>query len=350
MRGIRILFIVFPLVTAGCTGSPSAQAPEAPPEALVWPASLAGPHIRYVRSFSGAHDAGIAKSFIKRMIEAVIGKSEARLVRPTGVAEHEGVIYIADPGAQAVWIFDSARQRFTKVTRMGNVTLVSPVAVAAGPEGRVYVADSGLKKVFLLDPERGTLRAIVEQGLKRPAAVVMDPATGRVYVADSADHRILVYEPDGAQVRSWGKRGSGNGEFNYPTHLAWDRAGALLVTDALNFRIQAFDRDGRFLWKIGRHGDGSGDLAAPKGVATDSQGHLYIVDALFDAVQIFEQRNSTLLLSFGERGVGHGKFWLPAGIYISKTDRIFVADAYNRRIQVFDFLADPKEVSKTNTP
>ena len=337
MRGILKLAIVLVLsqwVWACGTGSP---APEPPVGARVWPEPPEPPRIRYVRSLSGPHDFGIVKPWYRRMAETLFGKTEEYLIRPTGVTERDGVLYIADPGAQALWIFDIPQQRFTKVTQIDKTALASPVAVAARNDGAVFVADSWLKKIFLIDREGKLLRVFIDGGLERPAALAYDAATGRLYVADSAAHRIDVYGPDGARVSAWGKRGGGNGEFNYPTHLALAGSGRLLVTDALNFRIQAFDRDGKFLWKMGRQGDGSGNLAAPKGVAADSQGHFYIVDALFDAVQIFE-RNGSLLLAFGERGTGRGQFWIPGGIFIGPTDRIYIADAYNQRIQIFDFL------------
>ncbi len=338
MRGILKLAIVLVLsqwVWACGTGSP---APEPPVGARVWPEPPEPPRIRYVRSLSGPHDLGIAKPWYRRMAETLFGKTEEYLIRPTGVTAHDGVLYVADPGAQALWIFDVPQQRFTKVTQIDETPLASPVAVAARNDGSVFVADSWLKKVFLLGRDGKPIRTFIDSGLERPAALAFDAATDRLYVADSAAHRIDAYGPDGARESAWGKRGGGNGEFNYPTHLALAGSGTLLVTDALNFRIQAFDRDGKFLWKLGRQGDGSGNLAAPKGVAADSQGHLYIVDALFDAVQIFE-RNGSLLLAFGERGTGRGQFWIPAGIFIGQTDRIYVADAYNQRIQIFDFLA-----------
>jgi len=336
MRNLALLAITLALFAAGCGSQPVATPPDVSAGSLVWPSPPATPRIRYIRSFAGPRDLGIVKSFFRRVVEALSGTTDEHFIRPTGIAERNGMFYVADPGAQTLWIFDLSRHRFTAVKEAGKTSLVSPVAVAARSDGAVFVADSWLKEIFLLGPEGKLLQTVATSGLERPAALAYDDATARLYVADSVAHRIIVYR-DGKRVLSWGKRGSGDGEFNYPTHLALDRSGTLLVTDELNFRIQAFDLDGKFLWKMGRHGDGSGDLAAPKGVATDSQGHVYVVDALFDAVQIFDHHGS-LLLAFGDRGSGRGQFWLPGGIFISPQNRIYVADAYNQRVQVFDFL------------
>lgn len=337
MRNRLILIIVgtLALATAGCGSSPPAPTPETPAEALTWPKPPAAPRIRYVRSLSGPHDLGIVKSFWQRVVETLTGKTEEYFIRPTGVAEREGVLYVADPGAQALWIFDLPQSRFVKIHQIGKVPLASPVAVAVRGDGAVFVADSYLKKIFLLNREGKLLQTLADD-LERPAALAYDETTARLYVADSAAHRIVAYH-GGTRVLAWGKRGDANGEFNYPTHLALEPSGTLLVTDALNFRIQAFDREGKFLWKMGHHGDSSGFFSAPKGVAADGQGHIYVVDALFDAVQIFD-RDGSLLLAFGERGIGRGQLWIPAGIFINPRDQIYVADSYNQRVQIFELV------------
>jgi len=292
-----------------------------------------------VRSISGPADMGILKGLLARMLDALGGRSEETFVHPTGVAEHDGVLYVADPGGPALWILDSARGRISKVTEVGGEPLRSPVGVAVRPDGAVFVADSELKRVFLLDRAGKLLWATAAQDLQRPAGLAFDAASGELYVADSAANRIRVFDAAGAGIRAWGLGGVGEGEFNHPTHLALQKPGALLVTDALNFRVQAFDAQGRFLWKFGHHGDGSGDFAAPKGVAADDRGRVYVVDALFGAIQIF-QPDGGLLLAWGEQGSRPGQFWLPGGLYVNAKDEIYVADTYNGRVQVFAGVAD----------
>lgn len=303
----------------------------------VWPSPPAIARIRFVRTISTPADLGITRSFFRRMLDRITGASAAHLVRPSGVAEHAGVLYVADPGARSLWLFDSANQRVTRVQQVDGTALMSPVAVAVRADGAAFVADSRLAKVFLIDRQGKYLGLTVQAGLQRPAALAWDEHGGRLYVADSAGQRIMAFDAQGRQLLSWGRRGTGAGEFNFPTHLALAGDGELLVTDALNFRIQAFDRDGKFLWQFGRHGDGSGNLAMPKGVAIDSGHHVYVVDALFNVVQLFD-RDGTYLMSFGGQGTAPGQFWLPGGLYIDDQDRIYVADAYNRRVQEFQFI------------
>jgi len=328
--------LLLPIVAGSCGFAKPDHDAQHPANAFpAWPPPPAQARVQYVRSVGAPIDWGVEKSVLQRAVDAIAGRIDDAFVRPTGVAERDGVLYVADAGVPALWILDVPRNRFSKVAEAGTAKLVSPVAVAPARDGAVFVADSALGKVFLVDRDGKLVRVVGESELVRPAGLAYDAQADRLYVADAARHVIAVYaRADGRLLAVRGRRGNADGEFNFPTHLALDRTGTLLVTDALNFRVQAFDPDGRFLWKLGQGGDGAGDFAAPKGVAADMQGHVFVVDALFDAVQIFD-RDAVLLLAFGERGSSAGQFWLPGGIFISSRNEVYVADAYNRRVQVF---------------
>ena len=337
-RGLARGLIALAILLPGCTVPPAERQP-APAQGAVpaWPRPPAAARIRYVRSIASAKDWGIATSGIRRLMDAITGQAETRFIRPTGVAERGGVLFVADPGARALFILDAERRRMLKVNRVGDDVLVSPVAVALGPGDTVFLVDSWLKKVFLVDREGRRQRSIADAAWARPAALAYDAARERLYVADSMAHRVGVYAVDGSQVRAFGSNGRQDGEFNSPTHLALAGDGSLLVTDALNFRIQVFDATGNFLRKMGRAGDGAGDFAAPKGVAADRLGHIYVADALFSVVQIFD-RDGALLLGFGDVGTRAGQFSLPGGLFMSPSDTLYVADSYNQRIQVFQYV------------
>ena len=331
------LSFVLALAGAGCGHVPAASedAPAAA-EQLAWPRAPAPARIRFVRNVAVPADWGISRGAFQRLIDKVTGQTPFRFIRPTGVVARGTALYVADPGAQALVVLDSAEAQERVVSRVGDDNLASPVSVALGPANTVFLVDSALRKVFVLDGKGNLQRTIGGEGrLARPAGVAYDAAADRLYVSDSGTHRIIVFSAEGRMLQTIGENGGGPGQFNFPTHLALTREGELLVTDTLNFRVQIFDRDGRPLARIGRVGDGSGDFASPKGVGADSSGNVYVVDAMFDAVQVFD-RAGALMLGFGERGTRAGRFWLPNGLFIDEKDRVYVADAYNQRISVFE--------------
>lgn len=332
---------VLALGVAGCAAPTPASRDDAAAESalaaasrLAWPKPPDVPRIGFVRSVGGPKDWGITRSFFGRLVDAVSGRVEDRFVRPAAAVERGGVLVVADPGARSVWLLDRPHDRASRITQIGAEVLVSPVALALRDDGSIFVADTGLRKVFLLAADGAYLRTIESQALERPAGLAWDERERRLYVLDSLRHRISVFDGNGALLRHIGANGSGDGEFNHPTHIALDAAGPLVVTDALNFRIQMIGRDGSFVRRFGQVGDGTGDFSAPKGVAFDRDGHIHVVDARFDAVQIFD-RQGTLLMAYGERGVGPGQLSLPGGIFISAANQIYVADGYNHRVQVY---------------
>lgn len=309
-------------------------------EKLVWPPAPAQPRVEFVKAFSRAADLGIDKGFFERLKDLLFGEAETRILRPMAVVASGGIVYVADPGARGVHRFDTVGGDYSLIAAAGDTPLPSPVGLARGAAGEVYVADSRLAQIFVIRPgAKSALALRLDVKLTQPTGIAFDAASGRLYVADTAEHRIHIFERDGSLAGSIGRRGTGEGEFNYPTYLWRTPEGRLYVTDSLNFRVQAFDARGQFVGKFGRQGDGTGDAARQKGVATDRHGHVYVVDALFHAFQIFDA-TGRLLLPVGERGQERGEFWLPTGIFIDSDDgdMIYIADSYNRRIQVLRYI------------
>ena len=336
--------VVMSIQATACTPAdgPRPTSPAAIAEApdLAWPRPPEQARIRFVKVVASPQDLGIQPSFWRRVGRFITGKGEERFIRPTGVAVNGPITYVADPGGQALWILDARVGTAQTIHEVDGQHLVSPVAVAIGRKDSVYLADSSVARVFVLDSSGRSVGSIASPDLRSPAGLAYNGDRDRLYVADSAAHGVWVFTGDGRPLQEIGRRGIGEGEFNFPTHVAVDRHGTLYVTDALNFRLQMFNSNESFAGLFGEHGDSSGQFAMPKGVAIDSAGHIYVAEALFDAVQIFDSEGR-YLLTFGERGVQPGQFWLPGGLFIDSRDRIYVADAYNRRIQIFEYLGGP---------
>jgi DNA-binding beta-propeller fold protein YncE len=334
---IRFLCPWFCLAVFVATGCAPKWAMDAgPSEArLVWPQAPGKTNIRYLTTITGFRERGVSL----RML--VFGKGEDRLVNPVAVATGvDGRIAVADIGTKSVHLFIPKEERYIRVFRFDSGEMVSPVSVAFDDELRLYVSDSfhekvsvfdrGGKYLFSIDRTRGAV-------LKKPTGLAYDHGRKAVFVVDTSSHRIHAFTTKGEPLFSFGERGSGNGQFNFPTHIFGAADGRIYVTDAMNFRIQIFDPSGGFVTAFGRHGDGSGDFSMPKGVASDSEGTVFVVDTLFDNIQLFNEKGE-FLLTLGSRGTGPGEFWLPSGIFIDGGDRLYVCDTYNQRIQIFEIM------------
>lgn len=326
----------FCLALASC----ATVAPKPPEPPLVWPEPPDAPRITFVQTISRPDDLGITKTFLERLADWIFGASEHRLVRPMAVVTVGGTMYVADPGVRGVHRFEPAAKRHDIVRGEDGSPLPSPVGLARGRDGEVYVADSALARVLVIRPGAKAAVPVALPPLQQPTGIAFDPARGRLYVVDTKAHRLQVFETDGTLRATIGRRGTGPGEFNYPTHLWRDAAGRLYVTDSLNYRVQVLDPEGRFLRRFGQPGDSAGDFMRQKGLATDSFGHVYIVDALLHALQVFDPEGR-LLLTLGDLGRARGEFWLPAGLFIGEDDTIYIADSYNQRVQVLRYIGGP---------
>jgi DNA-binding beta-propeller fold protein YncE len=327
---ILLCFIAF----AGCASTPT-KGEESPKGEYIWPKPPATPKIKWLSQWSNRNDFSKASE----VLEFLIGKERVeRLRRPTGVvADSAGNIYVADSEMRIVFLFDMERQ---SLSFLGMGSLAGPVGLAIdNKRGILYVSDSRLNKVFATNKRTGDVVMTIgsPSEFKNPSGIVFNEEKGWLYVADTHNHIIKVFDREGRQLFTIGKRGSDNGEFNFPSYLALDRNGRLYVVDSFNFRIQIFDAEGNYINKFGRLGDSSGFFSRPGGIGVDSEGHIYVVDSAFNNFQIFDNAGK-LLLWVGNAGGKPGEFYLPLGMYIDSADRIYVADTFNRRIQVFQYL------------
>lgn len=332
MRRWPILLLALVLLATCAPAGDELERQAALYESIVWPEAPQQARIRLVGVFGEPEELGIRQSFLGRIWGWVAGAEPRNMVRPYAIAVDEDRLAVADPGVGAVHLYDRAGGDYERIEWADKQLLRSPVGVAFAGDV-LYVADSALAKVFAFDAKGKLIRTI--EGLERPTSLAWDPGSGRLYVADTVSHGIVVFDAGGKRLFAFGDRGTGDGQFNYPSHLVL-AGGLLYVNDTMNFRIQVLDLEGKFVSSFGSHGDGSGDFAQPKGIGIDSEGHIYVVDALFNRVQIFNKEGA-LMLAFGGDGGAPGEFWLPSGLYIEK-DRIYVADSYNQRVQIFQFL------------
>lgn len=306
----------------------------------IWPPPPETPRIKLLGTISGSTDLKAARSGMEAIKTAFRGKRPPiKFSGPHSVAVRAlDLVAVADAAGGAVHLIDLRARTHRLVAGFGEERFGIPVGVAWAGD-RLFVTDALRGEVIELDPQGAFRQRFGGGALTRPVGITYVPPRERLYVVDGSAHCLTLFDLDGTDTATIGGRGSGPGELNFPTHIAW-AGNRLLVADSGNFRVQLLDLDGVWIGTIGRKGDGAGDLSLPKGVAFDSEGHLYVADAHFENVQVFDD-SGRLLLAFGREGTEPGKFSLPAGLAIDAHDRIWVADSGNRRLQVFEYMRKP---------
>jgi sugar lactone lactonase YvrE len=90
-------------------------------------------------------------------------------------------------------------------------------------------------------------RPHVDGQFRQPTDVTWGPQ-GDIFISDGyINSRVAKFTREGDWVKSWGEKGSKDGEFDTPHSIASDAAGNIYVADRGNRRIQVFDADGRHL-------------------------------------------------------------------------------------------------------
>ena len=327
-----ILFFVLMLLLTACA-KPVVEQAEA--EKIVWPPAPLEARIEWVRSLDILQDSAAATGFWDRLKEFFVGRQAVGIVRPYGVATDYGErLFIADTGASQVHLLDLKNSSYQVLEGTPDVPLQTPIGLVYVGNDELLITDSSQGTVLRYNLQEKKLQPFMPYKLQRPTGIAFSWRTKQLFVTDTAAHQIVVFDLNGIEQFRFGSRGTGEGQFNYPTDIWVDMDGQVYVTDALNARVQIFSVEGGFIHTFGQPGDTPGSFAKPKGIAVDPAGHIYVCDALFDAVQIFDAEGH-LLMTFGENGSRPGQFWMPSGIFADRKGYIYVADTYNRRIQVF---------------
>ena len=337
--GASMFLVLLFALSAMFTGCATVETPaELAKREIFWPPPPFEPRIQWVKGIHNRQDAGIGKSFWKRVVEFVVGEEKGGISKPYGIyADGHERLYIADAGRGIVHEFNIKDKEYSLIGHEDQRVFQAPIALTGDAADNLYITDSAGGTVFRYSIREKKLTPFIVGKLARPTGIAFHDKNRLLYITDTVSHQIVVFDLQGRERFRIGGRGESSGLFNYPTDLFVDSVGELYVTDALNARIQVFSASGKFLRMFGTAGDSVGYFTKPKGVAVDSEGHIYVCDALQDSVQIFD-KTGVLMLDFGETGNAEGQFWMPSGIFIDSSDTIYVADSYNQRIQIFRYL------------
>ncbi len=163
-----------------------------------------------------------------------------------------------------------------------------------------------------------------------PRGIKVD-ASGNVWIADAEHNRIEEFSATGGFLAAYGSKGSGEGQFEEPTGLAFS-GGNVYVVDEDNHRIEELSTAGKFIRQFGETGTGSGDFMEAADIAVDPAGNLYVIDAVQDRVQEFSA-TGTFLAKFGLGGTGEEQLNRPVGLTINAAGSAYLVDSDNNRIE-----------------
>src|SRR5437667_953416 len=188
---------------------------------------------------------------------------------------------------------------------------------------------SNLPPIIKLDPSGKVLRMFGEMMFNQPHGFHVD-RDGNIWATDATGkdgkgHQVFKFNPEGKVLMTLGKAGvAGDGPdtFNRPCDVVTAPNGDIFVADGhggnSNARIVKFSKDGKFIKTWGRKGSGPGEFDTPHAIIIDSQGRIFVGDRGNNRVQIFDQDGKFL--------AEWKQFGRPGGVYIDRNDILYVAD------------------------
>ena len=244
-------------------------------------------------------DGAFKRQFGKR------GTGPGELGRPMNLAVLGSELFIADYWNDRISVFgiDGTPKRIIGRAGRGPGEFNSPGGVAVSSSGYIYVADFLNQRIQQLSPDGRFWKQFGTTGdvgiwagqFNYPTDVALAP-DGTLFVADGYNDRIQTFDPNGDFSHKWGGPfglniyGPFKGWFATVTSLAIGPKGAVFVADFYNHRIQKFAPDGTFLTSFGERGSGLGQFEYPIAVDVAADGTVFVVDFANNRVQKWSPR------------------------------------------------------------
>jgi DNA-binding beta-propeller fold protein YncE len=188
-------------------------------------------------------------------------------------------------------------------------------SIATDSQGNVYVFHRGKRgdPLIVFDKDGRYLRSWGGGMFVNPHNIRFD-AEENLWITDNQAHQIFKCTKDGKVLMTLGvkgERGVDERHFGGPADIAFAKNGDFYVADGYqNSRIIRFNKDGKFLASWGKPGTGSGEFNLIHAIVMDSKGNLYVSDHRNNRIQIFDS-NGKFLKQWTHLGPGQGLYMTP---------------------------------------
>lgn len=214
---------------------------------------------------------------------------------------------------------------------LDDISVPAPRNAKMLPDGRMMVLDTA-GRVLLYD-NAGKVTAIWHlptnaNGNPEGTCLLSD---GRVAVADTHYHRIVFFDMQGNVTSMFGQRGEASSQFIYPVSVVQDDKGFIYVVEyGGNDRVQKFTPDMKHVLTFGKAGTGTGEFQRASG-AMIHKNLLYVADAINNRILVFETETGKHIDT-----LGHNHLDLPYDLAIDDREHLYIAEYGAGRVTEMD--------------
>lgn len=181
-----------------------------------------------------------------------------------------------------------------------------------------------------------TLSYFIQGDLNTPLMKPMDVAkVGEyIYVSDTNNQQVQVFDSSGTPIFKFGKKGTGDGQFQFPYGITGDKDGNVYVSDLYNGKISIFSPKGKFIKYFTDENKKTDFVKAPGGLRIFGK-KLYVTDINQSKVMVYSL-DGKKMLEISTATAKDDTLDAPNAVTIDENQNIYVSDTGNQRLLVFD--------------
>jgi streptogramin lyase len=244
-----------------------------------------------------------------------------------GAVNSKDEVYIYSRGDHPLTIWDTDGNF---ISSWGERTFsANPHGIYIAPNDNVWLVDRDYHIATEYTPGGDEIRhlgnklapspSFLGEPFNMPSGLAIAP-DGTMFVSDGyGGHRVHHFTADGKLIKSWGKQGTGPGEFAL-LHNVWvDSRGRVMIADRENDRIQIFDAEGKFLeqWT---------DMQKPGDIWIHDEIVYVVEQGQGNGVSIWTLDGKLLSRWRGNEGAGRGTVIGGHGICVDSKGSIYVTE------------------------